>query len=962
LILIFDFMTLIYSKEELLKLFKVVEPLPLAFNAVPAITSPECLLPVSLLPDAEQHPFVSPNSSNASLAPFAAPRNTGNRGDRDSRQSGRGRGSGSGGGRGGNMSSRRSGSSRNNNNNNNNNSSNLDRWGGSSNSNSLSARNSGGDGFSSSRHHHRGDMYAESKGVGGGAHWNDDSPWDEVDVTADGPGGPGGFFAATQPSEKVERDASSSSGDTWVPFHKRERQAAAATSSAPSSSSEDDHRWVYIDPKDQLQGPFSSEKMDSWCKLACFPDSLKLRRCSDASFGVLGDMLKKNPDMFAASAAAAAAAAAATAAAATAAAAPKAKNPLGPASRADTPVPSQSLLERLGIAKTGGDDESAASAAAAPVAAGAAAPEASAPSAAPAPASGAGAQTRAAIGVPPQQQLLQGKALPMQQPQQPTVPMPQQVPHGLSPQQQQEVQHLMQVIPHYQHMLYELYAQGAKAQQELYGATDDRARQYHASVVTELQKRYYELQQHLGAATQRWRQYQQLHVQQQQQQKKQQQQQPETVQEGVFSLDELEKHMMGPTPTPWTGAAQQQQTPQQSLAEIQRQQQHSAPPSPQQQPNAPQSHLPQQWQLPTEQQVIEQERMRAQQLWHQQQQAQQARAQQHSQVAQHQQPPPPQQQQQPNAWGAELPNAGAAAPTLAAIQEEERRVRQQQQQQQLQKQKQQREQQASSQGESPILAMMQAAAQQQGQQAAATAKKQQQQPQKPRGKKKQQKKQQKQTQPKKKSLAQIQHEEALTARRRKKEEEKQARAAVAAGKWTGGTGWSPHSQTQQPMSLIEIQKVEKKNKQRQEQLRQKQMLAAHPLLPAGQTPPRAAAPAKTLQEIMREQKSQSASEKRQRAKLRHMPNAAGPGGVAWSASSAGQQPSATLAPPTPLKQTTGAGDFWDMSSTPLASAQTMPSSAAAAAAAAAPPPSAVEFPSLGASTKKRGRGGRGRKK
>ena len=52
-------------------------------------------------------------------------------------------------------------------------------------------------------------------------------------------------------------------------------------------------QWCYLDTKELLQGPFSSEQMAEWCEYWVMPEGLKVRRTTDVDFATIQQYFPK---------------------------------------------------------------------------------------------------------------------------------------------------------------------------------------------------------------------------------------------------------------------------------------------------------------------------------------------------------------------------------------------------------------------------------------------------------------------------------------------------------------------------------------------------------------------------------------------------------------------------------------------------------------------------------------------
>ena len=68
--------------------------------------------------------------------------------------------------------------------------------------------------------------------------------------------------------------------------------AAAALVPSPPPTAGPGHSWSYLDPQNQVQGPFQSDEMLEWYSAGYFPPDLMLRRSCDQRFVPLKDLVK----------------------------------------------------------------------------------------------------------------------------------------------------------------------------------------------------------------------------------------------------------------------------------------------------------------------------------------------------------------------------------------------------------------------------------------------------------------------------------------------------------------------------------------------------------------------------------------------------------------------------------------------------------------------------------------------
>ncbi|KAI1285346.1 hypothetical protein HDE_11874 [Halotydeus destructor] len=74
--------------------------------------------------------------------------------------------------------------------------------------------------------------------------------------------------------------------------HLEKNDHAIPKESAVPTSNENAFKWLYRDPQDQVQGPFSSSDMLDWYTAGYFTPDLLIRRCCDERFCQLGELIK----------------------------------------------------------------------------------------------------------------------------------------------------------------------------------------------------------------------------------------------------------------------------------------------------------------------------------------------------------------------------------------------------------------------------------------------------------------------------------------------------------------------------------------------------------------------------------------------------------------------------------------------------------------------------------------------
>lgn len=65
----------------------------------------------------------------------------------------------------------------------------------------------------------------------------------------------------------------------------------SSTSSPPAPPAVECQEWVYLDPRGNLQGPFTNQQMQAWFANGYFKSDLMLRRADETQFTNLGKKL-----------------------------------------------------------------------------------------------------------------------------------------------------------------------------------------------------------------------------------------------------------------------------------------------------------------------------------------------------------------------------------------------------------------------------------------------------------------------------------------------------------------------------------------------------------------------------------------------------------------------------------------------------------------------------------------------